>query len=109
VANSSNVVGWSVENQSLLWVIAVLFYGVGDAVTTVIGVRMGNIEEVGSVALAAMELGGVLAFLGVKTAFIGACLLAWYLVVTPGRVAIPLALAVVGIGVTGWNLLMLAL
>jgi hypothetical protein len=109
VTTSSGVVGWSLENQSLLWVVAILFYGVGDAVTTIIGLWMGDTEEVGSVALAAMELGGVFGFLAVKAVFIAACFCAWYLVVTPGRVAIPLALAVVGVGVTGWNLLMLAL
>lgn len=109
MANASDVVGWSVENQSLLWVAALVFYGVGDTVTTVIGLHMGDIEEVGSVALAAMELGGISAFVAVKTGFITACFVTWYLVGTPGRVAIPLALVVAGVGVTGWNLLMLAL
>ena len=93
--------------QELLWGAAVLFYGVGDAVTTVAGIRADSATEAGPVALSALASGGVAGFLLVKLLFIGVCFALWRVVRTPGRVAVPLALAVAGLLVTAWNLTVL--
>jgi hypothetical protein len=108
VTGSQGLVATALDNQFALWVVAFLFYGLGDAVTTLLGLRGDGASEAGPVALYALEHGGTPGFLAVKFAFIGVCFLAWYLVDTPGRVAIPLALAVVGVAVTAWNLVVLA-
>lgn len=107
MSGSTGLVATVVDNQPVLWVVAVLFYGFGDAVTTLLGFHGDGAAEAGPVALYALQYGGVPGFLGVKLSFIGACFLVWYLVGTPGRVAIPLALAVVGVAVTAWNLFVL--
>lgn len=107
MSGSSGLVASVVDNQPLLWVLAVLFYGLGDGVTTLLGLQGNGASEAGPVALYAMEYGGIPGFLAVKCFFVGACFLVWYLVDTPGRVAIPLALAVVGVAVTVWNLFVL--
>lgn len=107
MSGSTRLVATVVDNQLILWVFAILFYGLGDAVTTLLGLRGDGAAEAGPVALYAVEYGGVPGFLGVKLVFIGSCFVVWYLVRTPGRVAIPLALAVVGVAVTAWNLFVL--
>lgn len=107
MSGSTGLIATAIDNQSVLWVCAFLFYGLGDAVTTLLGLHGEGTGEAGPVALYALEFGGIPGFLGVKFAFIFACFLAWYLVGTPGRVAIPLALAVVGVAVTAWNLFVL--
>lgn len=96
------------ERQTLLWGAAVLFYGVGDAVTTVAGLRADAAAEAGPLALFALAGGGVAGFLLAKLLFIGVCFALWRAVRTPGRVAVPLALAVAGVLVTAWNLTVLA-
>lgn len=107
MSGSPGVVATAVDNQSALWAVAVLFYGLGDGVTTLLGLQGDGASEAGPVALYAIEYGGVPGFLAVKFSFIGVCFGVWYLVDTPGRVAIPLALAVVGVAVTAWNLFVL--
>lgn len=95
----------AIENQSILWGVAILFYGFGDTATTLVGLYSPGTEETGPVALTVIAHGGIPGFLALKIGFISVCVLAWYAAPTPGRVAIPLALAVVGTGVTCWNLL----
>jgi hypothetical protein len=84
-----------------------VLYGIGDSVTTVLGLQSEDIAEGGPVATAAIEQAGVGGFLLFKAVFLAACFAAWYLLRTPGRVAIPLALALVGGVVTVWNALVL--
>ncbi|WP_436936209.1 DUF5658 family protein [Halovenus marina] len=95
------------DRQTQLWVLAVLLYGVGDSVTTVIGLQSEDVTEGGPLALLAIEQAGVGGFLLFKLAFLGICCVTWYLLRTPGRLAIPLALALVGGVVTVWNALVL--
>ncbi|MFB6156290.1 MAG: hypothetical protein ABEJ34_00415 [Haloferacaceae archaeon] len=89
--------------QSLLWATAVLCYGVGDGVTTFLGLRRETVVEAGPVALRALEHAGFGGVVLVKLALFAAAFAAWRTVRTPGRAAIPLALAVTGALVTAWN------
>lgn len=95
------------ERQGLLWGAAVLFYGVGDAVTTVAGFQTHSAAEAGPVALSVLGSSGVAGFILLKILFIGACFGVWRVLRTPGRVAVPLALAVAGLLVTAWNVTVL--
>ncbi|WP_211694186.1 DUF5658 family protein [Natronomonas salina] len=94
--------------QRRVWLAAILLYGVGDTVTTFWGLSTGGIAEAGPVAAPLMEAHGRFVLLGVKVVTFGAFYLLWRLVRTPGRVAVPLALATVGALVTAWNLVVIS-
>lgn len=91
-----------------VWAAAILLYGVGDTATTFLGLSTGGIAEAGPVAAPLIEAYGRYALLVVKAATFAAFFLLWRLVSTPGRVAVPLALATVGALVTAWNLVVVA-
>lgn len=91
------------RRQPALWVCAVLLYGVGDGVTTYLGLQDGAVAEVGPVAVFAIGEGGISGLFALKVALFAISFCLWYLVRTPGRVAIPLALTVAGALVTAWN------
>lgn len=93
--------------QRPLWFGAVVFYGLGDTVTTLLGVRADTVSEAGPIAGAALAAHGPLGFLGVKVALFLVLAGFWHWLETPGRVAIPLGLVVVGVLVTVWNLAVL--
>jgi hypothetical protein len=93
--------------QPTLWLLAVLLYGVGDAATTYVGLRDGTAAEAGPIAVHVIGQGGIAGLLLLKVVLFAGSFGIWYLVRTPGRVAIPLALAVTGALVTGWNALVL--
>lgn len=102
--------GWLtalIENQPLLWGLAVVFYGIGDTVTTALGLRADHTAEVGPVALVVIGDAGILGLVLLKLVFFAIFAAIWYVLETPGRVAIPAAVAVAGIGVTLWNTAML--
>lgn len=107
MADESRTVDALRHRQRVLWVLAVCFYGVGDGVTTVAGLRATHAAEVGPLALHALSIGAVPGIALLKTGLLGVAFLAWTAVESPGRVAIPLSLAVVGVAVTCWNLLVL--
>lgn len=94
--------------QHLVWLAAVVLYGIGDTVTTLWGLSSGGVAEAGPVVAPLMESYGPLVLLGVKAAVFASFYLVWRAVRTPGRVAIPLALATVGAAVTAWNLVVVA-
>lgn len=104
MSGDSGLVATAIDNQPLLWVFAVVLYGIGDTITTLVGLHSDGATEGGPVALYVLGQGGIPGFLLLKTGFISVCFLVWWLVRTPGRVAIPLALVVVGAVVTCWNL-----
>ena len=91
-----------------VWVAAVVLYGVGDTVTTFWGLSTGGVAEAGPVAAPLIETHGRLALLGIKAVTFAAFYVLWRALRTPGRVAVPLALATVGAVVTAWNLVVVA-
>lgn len=95
-------------NHRILWVAAVLLYGVGDTATTFWGLSTGGVAEAGAVAGPLIEAHGPHALIGIKFIVFLSFYLVWQLIRTPGRVAVPFALAVVGGVVTAWNLLVIA-
>ena len=91
-----------------VWIAAVLLYGVGDTATTLWGLESGGIAEAGPIARPLIEAYGPRALIAVKAAVFGSFYLVWIGLRTPGRVAVPLALALVGGVVTAWNLFVVA-
>ncbi|QSG16033.1 hypothetical protein [Halapricum desulfuricans] len=93
-----------------IWVTAILFYGVGDVVTTSIGVGMEGLTETGPLLAFLIEqydldlVATFVAAVGVKAAFLGGCYAVWMRLPRPQCVSVPLGLALVGIPVTAWNL-----
>lgn len=87
----------------LLWVAAILLYGIGDTATTFWGLSTGGVAEVGPIASPLIETYGWGALVGIKVVVFAVFYLVWWLLRTPGRVAVPFALALVGALVTAWN------
>ncbi|WP_410765987.1 DUF5658 family protein [Haloferax sp. DFSO60] len=92
--------------DTMLWGAAVLTYGVGDYLTTVVGVKMAGIQE-GNPIVRLLSGGdpGPASFAVLKLISVG-LFFAVYWLVKPAfaRVAVPLALTLLGIVVTGKNL-----
>ena len=91
-----------------VWIAAILLYGVGDTATTLWGLSTGGVAEAGPVAKPLIEAYGPRALLLVKAVVFGSFYLVWVMLRTPGRIAVPLALALVGGVVTAWNLFLVA-
>ncbi|WP_207588009.1 hypothetical protein [Halomontanus rarus] len=99
----ATVVKFLTEHERSLWIGALLLYGVGDTVTTVWGLSTGNVAEAGPIAGPVIEAYGRESLLGIKAVVFGLFYAVWSRLRTAGRVAVPLALAVVGGLVTVWN------
>jgi len=92
----------------LVWIAALVLYGVGDTVTTFWGLSAGGIAEGGPIAGPLIEAYGRYSLLAIKAAVFPAFYLLWRRLRTPGRVAVPFALALVGAVVTVWNVAVIA-
>lgn len=90
-------------NERALWIVAIAFFGVGDLVTTVVGLRLQQIAEVGPYVDVVIQAHGVPAMVGLKLLVFVLCWSLWRLVPPPHRVGVPLGLAVLGVLVTLWN------
>lgn len=87
--------------------LAVVFYGIGDAGTTFVGLSLGGVTEAGPIAGPAIDAFGNLGLIAIKITLFFGFFAAWRALSRPGRVAIPLALVVVGALVTVWNTVMI--
>lgn len=90
--------------RSQIWLLAVLFFGVGDVVTTGLGIGMLGVTEAGPVTAPLVRQYGLGVLPVLKVAVFGAGYLLWKTVPRPHCVGVPLGLTVVGISATGWNL-----
>ncbi|MEF8779632.1 MAG: hypothetical protein V5A46_02985 [Haloferacaceae archaeon] len=97
-----------VRHERGLWLAAVLLYGVGDAVSTFVGLSLGGVAEAGPIAAPAMIGFGHAGLLAVKVAVFLSFLGVWAALRTPARAAVPLALATVGGLATAWNVIVIA-
>lgn len=95
------------DRERQVWIAAVVLYGVGDTVTTFWGLSTGGVAEAGPIAGPLIDDFGRVALLGIKIVTFGLFYAAWRVLRTPGRVAVPLALATVGGVVTLWNLIVI--
>jgi len=89
--------------QPTLWLLAIAFFGVGDLVTTTIGLRVSGVVDAGPIVGPLIDQYGMGSLLALKFLTIAASYGVWQVVPSPQRVGVPLGLAVLGIVVTGWN------
>lgn len=91
-----------------LWVVAVVTYGVGDTATTLVGLTSGRVTEAGPIAATLVGSYGPLGFVALKLGTLALFFVAWYALRSPSRAAVPLAVAVAGAIISGWNIVVLA-
>ena len=90
------------------WVVALLFFVVGDAVTTGAGLGVDGVVEAGPVTAPVLDAHGVGGLVFLKLLVVGGALLGWRLIPRPYCVGIPLGLSIVGFFATVWNVHVLA-
>lgn len=87
-----------------MWVIAICFFGLGDALTTGIGLGLTGVFEANPLLRPLGRDAALLAMAGTKTAILAGSYLVWTRTADPYRTGIPLGLAALGVAVTSWNL-----
>jgi hypothetical protein len=91
--------------QPALWLLAVVFFGVGDVVTTSIGLEMASVHEAGPLTSLFLAQYGYAAMIGVKVLVLCGFYFLWRFAPRGYRVGVPLGLAGLGVFVVWWNLL----
>jgi len=86
------------------WAIPILFYGFGDILTTLIGLRMQLATEAAPISALLIETHGAGFIYVTKICTLGLFYFLWKAVPHPHRIGIPIGLSLVGIAVTGWNI-----
>lgn len=86
-----------------LWILAFATYGIGDFLTTIIGLSTGHLVEVSPIVIPVMERFGLAAMVGLKAAVFGITGLIWWYTPYPDSLGVPIGLSVMGILVTVWN------
>jgi hypothetical protein len=90
--------------QPLLWSVAIVFFGIGDMVTTGFGLSMNAVHEAGPVTSVFLEQYGLLSMVAVKLAVFGGFYFVWRLTPRRYQIGVPLGLVIVGVVVVWWNL-----
>lgn len=91
------------------WALGVAFFGVGDLVTTALGVGAVGLAEANPVAALAIGRHGLLALAALKAVAFAGSYAVWRVLPAPYRVGVPFGLAALGVAVTAWNLRLLLL
>jgi len=95
------------ERTLHLWMLAVLFFGIGDVILTSIGLSLTGVVEAGPLAGPMLREFGFGTMYLLKGGLFGFTLLMWRLTPDPEAVGIPLGLSVLGILVCIWNTLII--
>jgi uncharacterized BrkB/YihY/UPF0761 family membrane protein len=93
----------AVNREQLLWVTAILFFGVGDLVTTSIGIHTNHVAEAGTIQEPLLQQFGLVSVPGLKLAVFAGFFACWRVIPNPQNLGVPLALTTVGALVTIWN------
>lgn len=86
------------------WLVAVLFFGVGDVVTTSVGLGVDGVSETCPVTRPLVGWYGPPAFVALKVAAFAGWYALWRALPRPYCAAVPVGLAVLGVALTAWNL-----
>lgn len=92
----------------VLWTVAAICFIGGDVVTTFVGMSQGGISEANPLVWQVLTEYGPGPFVGLKVAIMGFGYVIWTTISEWVRDTIPLALALNGLGLTLWNLCVLA-
>lgn len=87
-----------------LWVLAILGFGVGDLVTTSIGLLMPGVVETHPLAAYSFQYTILGSMIVLKGIVFGSCYVLWRRIPRPHCVGVPLGLAAFGVLLTVWNL-----
>ena len=90
-----------------LWALALLSFGVGDLATTLAGLAIPGVTEVGPVAGLLFRAFGIPGVVTLKVGALVGFYAFWRVTPRPYAVGVPLGLVVVGITVTCWNLVVI--
>lgn len=90
-------------DASQAWLIAVLFYGLGDVVTTSIGLGTGGVSEANPIAALLFHQSPLTSMVLLKLAAFGICYGLWKRTPHPYSVGVPAGLAFFGVLITVWN------
>lgn len=93
---------------SLRWGVALMLFGIGDLVTTAVGMRSPGVVEMGVAAPLVQQYGFKIVLVLKSATLVGFYVLARS-VARPYRKGIPIGLAFLGLLVTAWNLVVLAI
>lgn len=96
------------DHVGVLWIAAVLFFVVGDLVTTSIGLSVEHVQEVGPMARFAVERFGFGAVVLLKAGTLLVCVGVWRVIPSPYDAGVPAGLTALGVAVTGWNAMVIA-
>jgi hypothetical protein len=100
-------IAWLAARERGLWLVVLLGYGLGDLGTTLVGLSTGRAAEAGPLAAGLVTAFGLPALVALKLTSLATFYLAWRLLARPFRVAVPIAVAGVGVVVTVWNVVVL--
>lgn len=98
---------WLARRERGLWIAVLFGYGLGDLLTTLVGLSTGRGAEAGPVAAGLVAEFGLPVLVVLKLTSLGTFYLAWRLLGWPARVAIPMGVAATGVFVTAWNVVVL--
>ena len=96
-----------VEMTSWLWWLSVTFFGIGDLMTTAVATFVVPIAERSPTIGVVMSSYGFAGFVAIKLAVFVVAYIVWRGVGYPDNVGVPLALSVLGVGFTTWNLVVI--
>jgi hypothetical protein len=95
--------------RTTLWWVTLLFFCVGDVVTTHVGLSMHGVVEAGPLVAPMVREYGLVAMVVLKAATVGLFYGVARAIPEPHAVGVPLGLAIVGVLVTAWNLVVICL
>lgn len=102
--SDSSVIDYLAGLTPHFWSVTIVFFGVGDLITTRIGLSIDRVIETGPIAAIAYQQFGLVSMVPLKFAVLVGAYIAWLHVPAPHNIGIPLGLAVLGVLVTLWNL-----
>ena len=100
--------GLTLTTQQWAWVFVVLFFVLGDVVTTSVGLSMAGIAERNEVLKPVIENSGMAGMVGLKAVIVGGGYLLTRALPRPQKFAIPAGLLIVGVSVSVWNLVVVS-
>ena len=101
--------GPSLTLRQWSWVFVVLFFVLGDVATTSVGLSLSGIGEQNELLQPIVASYGWVGMVGLKSVVVAGGYLVAQALPREQSVAVPLGLLLVGVTVTGWNLLVIGL
>jgi hypothetical protein len=104
----SDALNGFIDMTPWLWWLSITFFGIGDIITTSATTLAIPVNEGSPLVRWQLETGGIAGLVMLKIVAFTIAYIVWRKVESPHNVGVPLALAVLGIGLTTWNLFVLA-